>query len=564
MNWQHSADVLTAAKDAGLNTDFVAKGAAMGADGNYSGNLERDFLRDAKTRLGVEFQLCMVPNIVRDSVNITKDMEICVLLPYEVAHLVYAYNPDKFKELFPADRIIKFWKRTIEDNPQWFREHPLSETIRSVDRAGLENFLPLHIFGDDGCLKKTRAMGVITWFSAVFTELGAVESRVPFYAVPRHTLVQDYTENELQQISVWSFNVWLTGKFPSCDWTGTPWPENSLRALLARRGGRIAGGHIGVYTSTICHQMWGKQHYRLEQLWSTDNVCARCGAINGPGPNNFLNTGEFPPRCCSAYLESAAGRSSPLSDMPGFGLFSLVGEAMHAGPLGCLLDIVAYRLIDMCFKDVFGDYSAVTIWQDRLQHQLNTAHHEFSGWARESGQQHTIRRFGRRGLSMETLSSWPEWKGKAHNCLVFTRWLESKSFEVKDSMEHGVLQWQVMWAWVEWFSVCLEADPDFLEPEEVARLEKATLLMISGHKRLANECEAAGIWRWKARPKIRIFYHIMKDVRETRRNPRAWWSFKEEEFMGRLAKIACCTHAVTLANRTLERWCIQFYNEMQD
>ena len=92
MNWQHSADVLTAAKDAGLNTDFVAKGAAMGADGNYSGNLERDFLRDAKTRLGVEFQSCMVPNIVRDSVDITKDMEIGVLLPYEVAHLVYAYK----------------------------------------------------------------------------------------------------------------------------------------------------------------------------------------------------------------------------------------------------------------------------------------------------------------------------------------------------------------------------------------------------------------------------------------------------------------------------------------
>ena len=57
-----------------------------------------------------------------------------------------------------------------------------------------------------------------------------------------------------------------------------------------------------------------------------------------------------------------------------------------------------------------------------------------------------------------------------------------------------------------------------------------------------------------------MFYHLMQDVSETRRNPRAWWSFKDEECMGRLARIACCVHAVTVANRTLQRWCVQFYN----
>jgi hypothetical protein len=557
---QGSVDISKAAKESGLNNDFAEKMSTLGTGGKHRGNLERDFLRDAKTRLGVPFDVCMVPNIVKDSLNITKDLEIGVLLPYEVAHLVYAYNRPKFGELFDKTRIIKYWQRAIVDDLQWFREHPMYETIRSSDTAGLSKYLPLHIFGDDGTLKKSRAMAVITWFSAVYTSLNAVESRVPFYTLPRHILVPDYTENELQRVLVWSFSIWLTGVFPTCDWKGNPWPRNSLRALLGERREQIAGGHIGVYTATICDQLWGKQHYRLEHNWAAANVCGRCDAINGAGPKNFLNVDGFVLRCCSEYLTSDAGLSSPLAEMPGFGLYSLVGEAMHAGPLGVLLDVAAYNLIDLCFAGIFGDFGEVTTWADRLQFQLNAAFVVFSAWTKREVQQHTIRKFGRRGFSMENLTSWPEFKGKAHNTLVLIRWLERAMFEVKDHLHLGVLKSQVLWGWVEWFSVCLAADPDFLEPDEIARLAVATNLCILGHKRLASDCEAAGVWRWKARPKIHIFYHVLQDVSETRRNPRAWWSFKDEECMGRLARIACCVHAVTVANRTLQRWCVQFYN----
>ena len=565
MNIQGSTDVCTAAKESGLNTNFVSKSASFGAGGKFSGNLERDFLRDAKTRLGTEFHLAMVPNIVKDSLNITRSMDIGVLLPHEVCHLVYATNPGKFNELFPADRISKFWLRTIEDDPLWFREHPAYEAIRSADGlAGLARYLPLHLFGDDGCLKKTRAFGCITWFCAVHSKLTAVESRVPFYCVPRHILLPDYTENELQKVLVWSFVTWASGRFPAHDWKGDPWPAGSWRSKMATNGTAIAGHHVGIYTGTVCDQLWAKQHYRFQQLWSAEDSCFRCGAIQGPGPLNYFNMGPFPARCCVTYLESTAGLSSPLSQMPGFGLYSLVGEAMHAGPLGCLMDIVASALVSMCFADIFGDFPTATIWQEKLQLQLNDAFAEFSAWADSSGQDHTIRRFGRAAFSMKTLSSWPMWKGKAHNCLVFTRWLENKLFQVKDSLALGTLQWHLLWGWTEWFCVCMEGDPDFLEPAEILRLDKATRLMILGHKRLANACEAASVWRYKTRPKIHIFYHLLVDVKETRRNPRAWWSFKEEEFMGRVAKIASEVHAVTLSNRTLERWCVQFFSSMTD
>ena len=148
---------------------------------------------------------------------------------------------------------------------------------------------------------------------------------------------------------------------------------------------------------------------------------------------------------------------------------------MHAGPLGPLLDITASDLMEHCFDGTFG-FTDVVVWKDRVQAQLNTAHAEFSTWAKASGQQHTIKRFTRCGFSMYTLGSWPCYKGKAHNTLVLARWLESKTKEIKDVSEYCALRWHVLWAWVEWFDVRLTADPDFLEPGELGRLGRATVL----------------------------------------------------------------------------------------
>jgi hypothetical protein len=160
-------------------------------------------------------------------------------------------------------------------------------------------------------------------------------------------------------------------------------------------------------------------------------------------------------------------------------------------------------------------------------------------------------------------ASFPCSQGKAHNCLVLIRWLESKCAQTKGVSPYDKLRWQTVWAWVELFEICLTAaDPD-CSAAEMQRFDSATAILLHGPKTLGTINALKHSVRWRIRPKLHVFYHLNKDVQASCRNPRAWWTFKDEEFMGKMARIACAVHAVTMCSRSLERWCVQFFASME-
>ena len=477
---------------------------------------------------------------------------------------MWVLNRTKFREVFPPGRIITFWRRAIEDMEDWFVNHPLFDAICAASDLSL--YLPIHIFGDDACLKKSRAIGTITWCPGVWTPLTALQSRIPFYVVARHLLVANHTENELQKVLVWAMTVWQSGKFPSADHLGNCWPDRSVRqALCQEHSGTIAGGHCGVYVGQVADQLWLAQHYRLAQSWSTGDCCHRCFAGHARGPANFAN-GIYGCRSTSSYQRSPGGLRSPLSQLPGQHLSLLRGEAMHAGCLGSIPDVVASCIVEMAGCGLFG-FSELTTWENRLQAQLNVAYEQFSIWAKSNDQVHRIRRFHRMGFDMKTLTSWPFFKSKAHDALVVVRWL-AHATEIAMSgasdVDYARTRWHVCCAWADWFSVCLTSDPDFLRPSELKRLDQACQMLFFGHRKLAAKNSLDSRSRFEFRVKLHVMLLITADALASRRNPRAWWSFKDEEFMGRLSKIAGATHAISLSNRTLTRWCTQFLGGLDD
>jgi hypothetical protein len=198
--------------------------------------------------------------------------------------------------------------------------------------------------------------------------------------------------------------------------------------------------------------------------------------------------------------------------------------------------------------------------------QLGVAFGMFSSWAQQGRQEHNLKTFTRLQCSMKTRgTSCPAFKGKAHNCLVVTRWLEVVTHGLKDTSPYARLRWQVVWGWVEWFEIVGHApDPDFLITAELQRLHECTNVVLQGSKTRAAINSAAARHRWKMRPKINAISHLTRDALSSGRNPRAWWSFREEELMGKLAKIACAVHALTRTCRRLERWCLQFFSFHSD
>ena len=318
MRVNQAVKITVAARDNGMRGEFGRKMSEVGAAGKSEQNYERDFLRGAKSRLGVGFETYPVPNIVRDAAKVTRNQDIAVLLPFEIAHLLWFHNPGKFARLFPAARIVKYWQRALEDREEWFLQHPIYDLVAEAAASGgdLSMFLSISLFGDDGCLKKTRSMGTITWYPSVFTEALVLESRIPVYVVPRHILVPGFTECKLQEALSWAFEAWLTGRYPSCDHLGEAWRSSSWRGH--HQGDLLCGGRIGVFTGATADQMWSAQHFRWSTVWGTNECCYKCYADKSLGALNFTTEGPFPERSNDAYLDGPGAAASPLSSIPGF------------------------------------------------------------------------------------------------------------------------------------------------------------------------------------------------------------------------------------------------------
>lgn len=259
--------------------------------------------------------------------------------------------------------------------------------------------MALHIFGDDGTLRKIRMMSTITWFSALHSPLSVLHCRMPCFIIPMHSL---------EEVIVWSFEIWQTGRFPKLDPWGQPWPTGSKRWQLGEDNVEIAGGHVGVYTGTLGDQAWIKEHYRHEASWTGNEICFRCLASKLPGVHNFAQFAPCPRRATSDYLQSPGGRCSPLCRMPGYKLCLTREEPMHIGPLGVLPDAIGSCMRELIATDMFGFSDHVGEWKDRADLQLSWAYSEFTEWAQSSGEQHSIRRFARCTLGFSTLTtSWP-------------------------------------------------------------------------------------------------------------------------------------------------------------
>ena len=544
-----------------MSCEFGDKLASLGCHGKFPSNIERDLMRYMNKAFGLDFTLDYVRCLVRDKNSVSAEADIGVLLPHEVAHWLWRFNRQKFESLFSVSRLHRFWCKTIERNEPWFQRHPLRELI--VSSADKSKFLPIHFFGDDGTLRKTRVMATMTWFPGLETPLSALHSRIPCYVLPRHILLPDMTESAVQERIVWAMDIWATGRFSYLDSKQVEWKSGSVRSKLA--GQPICGGYIGVYVNTTADQQWILQHFRHEENYNKVDMCTWCCAQNCAGPLNFTRGCAFPPRTHEAYMASAAARRSPLTKMCGFYWTMTRPEAMHIGPLGALPPAIGSALVELCEEGRFG-CGDLSPWDFRITAQLSEANRHFQAWAKRTKQQHTVKSFTRCGVSMYTANtSFPSFKGKAHNALVVARWLEHVCAEVAHVSEYATLRARVIWGWTEMYEVSGNTeDNDFMSAAELARLDTATKLILHGTSALGRANFDAHKARWKTLPKLHQVWHLNAEAQASHRPPRAFWSFKDEEMMGCLSRIACAVHACSISSRSLQRWLMQFFSAMSE
>jgi hypothetical protein len=79
-------------------------------------------------------------------------------------------------------------------------------------------------------------------------------------------------------------------------------------------------------------------------------------------------------------------------------------------------------------------------------------------------------------------------------------------------------------------------------------------MYIKTYKVLAMRAAAVRIMRWPVRPKLHCLDHTFRDSLKNHRNPMFWTCFNDEDFMGRIKKLAAKCHGGRRAERVLQRY----------
>ena len=169
------------------------------------------------------------------------------------------------------------------------------------------------------------------------------------------------------------------------------------------------------------------------------------------------------------------------------------------------------------------------------------------------------RMFTHHTLGLTALGSWNMFKGKAANTLKVLCWSSEKLAPMAATdFERNMAA--CLWGFAEVFHIS-EAAGQRLSQDEAQRLEFARRAACQGYVRCTQHCISAVpvMSSFPLKPKLHYFDKSIRLACESLTNPTWSWAFADEDFIGRIKKMAHRTHFLTVGLRCLERWQLKWW-----
>ena len=97
--------------------------------------------------------------------------------------------------------------------------------------------------------------------------------------------------------------------------------------------------------------------------------------------------------------------------------------------------------------------------------------------------------------------------------------------------------------------------------DDLASLKVARDTALCLFRKLSAMAADEGTQLYPCRPKMHVFDECHHIAQESGLNPAADWTFQDEDNMRIMILIAQSCHGSTLEPNSLEKWCVQFFNE---
>ena len=116
----------------------------------------------------------------------------------------------------------------------------------------------------------------------------------------------------------------------------------------------------------------------------------------------------------------------------------------------------------------------------------------------------------------------------------------------------------MLWGYARWHELLRKAGR-WMSDSDLQELRSARDAMLGLNLRLSRLAWQRGKALYPMKPKHHMLSHAEKAAQETKLNPGSHWAFAEEDNMGLITRICAACHNDTMHTRALQRWCLQFF-----
>ena len=393
---------------------------------------------------------------------------------------------------------------------------------------------------------------MLSWYG-MLPHTHTVRSRYIICAIPSRRMIhrgkQNYTRHQALSCISWSFNIMLSGKWPMQEFDDTCRQIPSAAYRQESAGNELATGFVCAYAGTTGDQKWLLHAYQFDRNWMCNSVCWECMASKVDPELLYTNTDD---NTGWALTEGQyANFDSPLQQVGGWCVTTVWKDSLHLLFVnGVGNDFVASALVQTSKEGFWNPAS------DKLEPNLVSAYGKFLSWCRLNGSETTHDGFTRNSLHYTKGNMYPWLAGKAADVRLVVMWMAS---ELNAAQGQFPLLSRCMIALANYLHTMSKAGP-LLEKHESALLRESGTMFVQSYLTLAAQHVELGRTLYKIRPKLHGLMHLIKQTNTL--NPKLTSCWANEDYMGRISRVASRTHRRTTTLRVLQRYLFALAREI--
>ena len=521
----------------GLVHPDIARLAALGNSGQAPQNCQRDLLRWLGKHMGalpppVQMKLPLKTSPEEESVQVVE-------LPLLPLHRMMAYMWEHWQSEFQLrlvgedGAVEAFWNNISPQDPRWATWHPFLQK-----RAGYkQKCLPLALHGDGVPVFRKKSLNVVSVNSLLGTgsSLDTKLLLASYWDALRNrspALPQEDTEQVLWDYIVWDLKAVWEGVHPASDPHGNPWPVGSQEAQFALQP--LCGGFLGIpwlFRADLDYvaKVLGLGH------WGREHPCIFCKA----GRTQCLFT-DFRPE--AEWRRAVWGGQEWRDAHPdchkllrflGCSIHTVHCDVLHTVSLGVTYHVVANVLYLLIWE---GQWPSRTPLKERLR-AVWTEIKEFYSLARAPVRLTKLlfsmflpdiqAPHQNYPLLQGVKAKEAEWLARAAHWVWSQRSDHSKPAHQHITCALGYL--------IEFYDIC-GAPGLFLSAETAATATQCCDNLPLHYSWLSRDALGKLQKIWNIAPKLHYMVHLGQ--RRQFLHPRCGWTYSDEDFVGRIARLA--------------------------